>query len=484
MKNYIQFILENNNITDSERLAWKKIYEVLIGVSNKHSFFADILVKMRVLIDNSEGNDTMCTDGKSIFFNSDFVNKLSFDEAVFVICHEILHIVLLSFARRNGKNPLLWNWATDYAINLLLKESNIGKPPKWKDEKGKECGVLLDDKYKDMAAEKIYDLLLEELKKKGKGKGQSGQGKGQGTPQPGSGTPQPGQGQGMPQPGDGDIDPNLENEDIQDATGEKGKPIDKVKDSGTLSDKADKAAEKDINKEIKETFPGDPEIKESTPGDLERKWKDKINESNRKNQGSGSAGIDRHLKGLTERQINWKSELKKFISDIFDKYGYKIPDRRSIYRDEYAWGGVDEESDFESAVIAVDTSGSIGDEELIKFGTEIKSLCVTRGVKKIFIVYCDASIPRDGVQIFTSKNFKIEKMRPKGGGGTSFVPPFEWINKNLKGKLPSFVLYFTDSYGDCPPITMVRKYKDRIMWIVSGGAEAKNLIFGKKLRLR
>ncbi len=46
----------------------------------------------------------------------------------FVLCHEVLHLVLLTHLRRGSRDPRLWNYSTDFAINFSLKE-NIGSNP-------------------------------------------------------------------------------------------------------------------------------------------------------------------------------------------------------------------------------------------------------------------------------------------------------------------------------------------------------------------
>ena len=63
----------------------------------------------------------MATDNKNIFVNPIFCNWLSSKGRVFVICHEILHCLLLHFTRADAKHLNIkfedirekWNHATD-----------------------------------------------------------------------------------------------------------------------------------------------------------------------------------------------------------------------------------------------------------------------------------------------------------------------------------------------------------------------------------
>ena len=68
---------------------------------------------------------TLCTDGQNIYYNKDYLNKLSFNEQLFTFAHEICHIRSNHILRSKGKNHKLWNIATDAVINQLLKIENM-----------------------------------------------------------------------------------------------------------------------------------------------------------------------------------------------------------------------------------------------------------------------------------------------------------------------------------------------------------------------
>ena len=99
---------------------------------------------------------TMATDGKDIFYNPEWSDKLTEAELDFVRCHEAMHRVLRHHLRMSSRDKELWNIATDYAINSILIKSGMTMP---KDG-------LYDPKYNDMGAEKIYKLLESEAEKK------------------------------------------------------------------------------------------------------------------------------------------------------------------------------------------------------------------------------------------------------------------------------------------------------------------------------
>jgi predicted metal-dependent peptidase len=84
------------------------------------------------------------------------------------------------------------------------------------------------------------------------------------------------------------------------------------------------------------------------------------------------------------------------------------------------------------------TESTIQDIELQQFSAEISS--ILSGYKStIHVVYCDQFLR--GSQTFNSEDLPI-KLEAKGGGGTSFIPPFEWVEKN--GITPACLIYLTD----------------------------------------
>ena len=117
-------------------------------------FYASILFKMPMI--SKDDVQTMATDGKSIFYNPEWSNTLTDEEMDFVRCHEGMHRVLRHHLRLNDRDSELWNIATDYAINSILKKSGMTMP---KDG-------LYSREYEGMSAEKIYEILNQSGKSK------------------------------------------------------------------------------------------------------------------------------------------------------------------------------------------------------------------------------------------------------------------------------------------------------------------------------
>lgn len=146
-------------------------------------FFASLLLDMMTVFIGKfpdkfpPGNETAATDGKRIWIDEDFFDKLSLPEAVFLLCHEVGHAMWAHLARGKryldlgfeGKkfDPRLWNIAGDYVINDMLVQANIGSMPK--------MGLHDTDRgtHEDLVDDVYRKLYKEEQKNPGSVKGDS-----------------------------------------------------------------------------------------------------------------------------------------------------------------------------------------------------------------------------------------------------------------------------------------------------------------------
>lgn len=74
------------------------------------------------------------------------------EEVLFVYVHELLHAALLHHSRLEGRDPWVWNLATDFVINGWLIEMGVGRMP--------QIGGLYDPRLAGMSSEEVYDLLI------------------------------------------------------------------------------------------------------------------------------------------------------------------------------------------------------------------------------------------------------------------------------------------------------------------------------------
>ena len=123
-------------------------------------FFGVGASKLRWEIDESIG--TACTDGTFIKFNPDFVRSLTKAEMIGLAVHEVMHVYSKHHLRRGDRDPMLWNVAGDYFINLLIDDAMREE----KSRRGETCmalpKALLDAKYRGLSTEDIYNMLKQE----------------------------------------------------------------------------------------------------------------------------------------------------------------------------------------------------------------------------------------------------------------------------------------------------------------------------------
>ena len=122
--------------------------------------------------------------------------------------------------------------------------------------------------------------------------------------------------------------------------------------------------------------------------------------------------------------------------------------------------------------MAMDTSGSINDEDLQAFEAEVRAIIQDyRANTKV--IYCDASV--QGVEEFDADT-PVE-LHPKGGGGTDFRPPFEYIEE--AGEYPACMIYQTD--GDCNRFPAEPSFP--VLWVLTRKSNGFCPPFGEVINL-
>lgn len=112
------------------------------------AFFTTVCFSLRHVWDDSI--PTAMTNGLEIRFNPDFFMCLSEQERVFLLLHEVGHVIFLHCTPRIGNRcPDKWNIAGDYVINGMLKERGFHMPK----------GGLYDAQYSGMSTEQVYATL-------------------------------------------------------------------------------------------------------------------------------------------------------------------------------------------------------------------------------------------------------------------------------------------------------------------------------------
>lgn len=155
------------------------------------------------------------------------------------------------------------------------------------------------------------------------------------------------------------------------------------------------------------------------------------------------ASMKRFVDELTEPRVDWRDVLRRFVTEISkNDYTWMRPNKR------YASQGINlptmHSESMGHIVVAIDTSGSIGQDTLNAFGSEIKSIVGSVRPLKTAVIYCDSAVNHvDEFEPNDELHFEMH-----GGGGTDFCPPFALLEE--RSETPACFVYLTDMYGRFP----------------------------------
>lgn len=301
----------------NRKIARSKVRLMLDKLSKGWGFYASILYQMPMVVKNDIS--TMATDGTSIFYNEEFTDALTEPQLDGVKVHEALHRVLKHHLRQGKRDHQLWNIACDYAINPIILASDLVLPD----------GALVDARFKDMSAEKIYDILQSE----------SGD-----DPQGGDGNS--GNGSGVRQ-----------GQSWGNVNAPQGMSEDQVKQQEATIDAQTMMAVSSI-----------------------------------KNRGEIPSSIKDIIKAMERSQIDWVDVLRRFVGgDQPQDYSYRRPNRRQWYLNEVITP-TSNMVGCGHVVVAIDTSGSVSNKELSYFLGELNEITKKCGADSVTVIQCDADI--------------------------------------------------------------------------------------------
>jgi len=178
--------------------------------------------------------------------------------------------------------------------------------------------------------------------------------------------------------------------------------------------------------------------------------------------GRMGAKIPRVIGDMLEPKVNWREVLREFISSATkgnDEYTWRRFNKRQMANDIYL-PSMENESIGE-LIVAIDTSGSIGGQELTEFASELASICSVATPSKVRVLWWDTEV--HGEQVFLPEHYDNIKdiLKPQGGGGTMVSCVSEYLSKQRVEA--EAVIVFTDGYLEsditwnvkCPTLWLV-----------------------------
>jgi len=184
--------------------------------------------------------------------------------------------------------------------------------------------------------------------------------------------------------------------------------------------------------------------------------------------GNLPGNIKRMIRDLTEPVMDWRTLLQQQIeSTVKSDFTWSKPSRRSWHMDAVMPGMKPGEQI--DVVVGIDTSGSITDEDLKIFLSEIKGIMESYDEYRIHIMGWDTAV--HNTEVFTNDNVgEILEFVPGGGGGTDPHCVWEWLKDH--DIEPKKLIMFTDYYFYGWEPDLVRDYCDTV-WIIKGNKEAE-----------
>lgn len=176
---------------------------------------------------------------------------------------------------------------------------------------------------------------------------------------------------------------------------------------------------------------------------------------------------------------NWKHEFRVLVNSIISPVkarSQKRNDRRlACVCKDFIFPGLRKDR-MPKVLVVRDTSGSVFDTEIQKeFLSEIAGIS-----KKSGVVVCDCDTEIKSIYtIKTSKDFKKITKSVNGGGGTSFVKPFELA---LKLNVDA-VIYMTDLFGTFPEVKDIGKFVKHTLWVTFEKTANNKIPFGKLINI-
>ena len=374
---------------------------------------------------------TAATNGRDDKFGRAFVKQLKESELNFVVAHEAGHKMfrhLTTWNKLHDENHRLANAACDYVINLMLRDLDPGEQvismPRYADGpmKGKPMG-LIDERFRGMNAKQVFDILKQEQEDDGGGgKGSNGE---EGDDESGSG-------------GGG-----LDDHDWGDAKG--------------MSEDEKKQLARDIDQAIRQ-------------GQI----------AHQKVAGSGAGGMDRLLQDLLEPKVNWREVLREFVKTICrakDSSSWRRVNRRFLSSGVYMPSLIGEKVGH--LVVAIDTSGSIGDRELSEFLAEVKGIAEEVNPQQVDLIYWDSAVAAHEEYGEGDVHNIVSSTKPKGGGGTS---P-SCVSTYLKEKKiePECIIILTDGYVGSD---WGSEWTAPTMWCIVNGPDGITANNGKTIHIK
>lgn len=389
----------------------QSISRLKINLVRKRPFYGIILMKLDQFEKNLD-TDIMATNGRYIYYNEEYMEKLNEAERNFYILHQLYHCILMHPSRIIDKDKKIANIAADFIVNLYIDMER---------NEFKKAGILItipkdelivkneEDKreLEKLSFEQLYEIIYNQ--QKGKIKASSEQ-------------------------------------NFQEISSEDNTPtlslyrnninLNKIKNDLIIPDNIEKTSS-NMRRIIQESIITNKVYGSKLSGDL-------------------PGSLLRRITDLIGTRVPWYKYLRRYLSNILqDDTSFDTPDKNHIYRGFILPGQYEDENNMEDILFLIDTSGSISNDDLNNFLFQAYNVCKDfNAVGKVIFFDC---IVQDVFEISKDNIFKVPIY---GGEGTDVNVALQYV---IDEKINyTCVVVLTDGYFS-PPRVFLRN----VIWCLT-----------------
>jgi predicted metal-dependent peptidase len=181
-----------------------------------------------------------------------------------------------------------------------------------------------------------------------------------------------------------------------------------------------------------------------------------LEQAQARNAGNIPSEILEAIEKLNHVPKDWRNDLQRFVARQIETLKHST--RKKRHRRYGILYPGSKKTPKMKLVVAIDSSGSVSNEELHQFFTEINRIHNLN--VEVFVIECDAQV-NNAYEFDPKKPFEV-----KGRGGTQFAPVFDYIKEH---KIEADgLIYLTD--GECWESSL-EKPKYPVMWAILKGYE-------------
>ena len=375
-----------------------KVSRAVTKAAFSHPFWGSLMLSLGH--QKREDIPTACTDGKRIYWSPKFIDELTEDQTLGLMAHEICHVIFQHCEPHGApydEDPKLCNIAMDYVINNTIMQDGFKLP---------EGGVIdTRREFVGMAWKQVFKIL-KDVK-----------------------------------------DKHEESEEGKEPDYEKGE---------APNNGMSKERQKELGKEVSEMTqnPNIMDVIENSDLTEEEKQelKQKVVKAAQDAKAAGVGNLPGDLEGLIEEirtsKVDWREYLISTLQNKYpEDYTFKRPNKKLMEATGIYLPSM-EGVQVGNLAIGLDTSGSVSQDEMVDYLGEINQICREFSPERIYLFYCDYSMAKEEIY---EQGEDIDILKTRGGGGTSFVPVFDHIER--QGIQIDQLIYFSDMevWEDCFP---------------------------------